>query len=97
MISAGTMSGRVESSWPNFTNVGPSSSSVSRRWRPSAGRFWSSITAERRSARRSNTNPNPCRVATCAISRNRPTVWRRSDRLAMAQWYADHGFRSRTA
>ena len=30
------MSGRVESSWPNFTNVGPSSSSISRRCRPRA-------------------------------------------------------------
>ena len=28
------MSGRVESSWPNLTNVGPSSSSISRRCRP---------------------------------------------------------------
>ena len=31
MMSGGTMSGRVESSWPNLTNVGPSSSSISRR------------------------------------------------------------------
>src|SRR5947208_2288704 len=29
-MSGGTMSGRVESSWPNFTNVGPSSSSIPR-------------------------------------------------------------------
>ena len=34
MMSGGTMSGRVESSCPNFTNVGPSSSSISRRWTP---------------------------------------------------------------
>ena len=34
MMSGGTMSGRVESSWPNLTNVGPSSSSISRRCRP---------------------------------------------------------------
>ena len=36
MMSGGTTSGRVESSWPNLTNVGPSSSSISRRWRPRA-------------------------------------------------------------
>ena len=36
MMSGGTMSGRVESSWPNLTNVGPSSSSISRRCRPRA-------------------------------------------------------------
>ena len=36
MMSGGTMSGRVESSCPNLTNVGPSSSSISRRWRPRA-------------------------------------------------------------
>ena len=34
MMSGGTMSGRVESSWPNLTNVGPSSSSISRRCWP---------------------------------------------------------------
>ena len=34
MMSGGSTSGRVESSWPNFTKVGPSSSSISRRWRP---------------------------------------------------------------
>ena len=28
------MSGRVESSWPNLTKVGPSSSSISRRCTP---------------------------------------------------------------
>ena len=33
-MSGGTTSGRVESSWPNLTNVGPSSSSISRRRRP---------------------------------------------------------------
>ena len=33
-MSGGTMSGRVESSWPNLTNVGPSSSSISRMRRP---------------------------------------------------------------
>ena len=33
-MSGGTTSGRVESSWPNLTNVGPSSSSISRRCRP---------------------------------------------------------------
>ncbi len=36
MMSGGTMSGRVESSCPNLTNVGPSSSSISRRCRPRA-------------------------------------------------------------
>ena len=40
MMSGGKMSGRIESSWPNLTKVGPSSSSISRRWRPrSDGRF----------------------------------------------------------
>ena len=34
MMSGGTMSGRVERTWPNFTNVGPSSSSISRRCTP---------------------------------------------------------------
>ena len=33
-MSGGTMSGRVESSWPNLTKVGPSSSSSSRRCWP---------------------------------------------------------------
>ena len=33
-MSGGTTSGRVESSWPNLTNVGPSSSSISRIRRP---------------------------------------------------------------
>ncbi len=34
MMSGGRMSGRIESSCPNFTNVGPSSSSSSRRCLP---------------------------------------------------------------
>ena len=34
MMSGGTTSGRVESSWPNLTKVGPSSSSISRRCWP---------------------------------------------------------------
>ena len=79
------MSGRVESSWPNLTKVGPSSSSISRRWRPSAGRFWASMTDERRSVRRSNTNPKPCFVATWAISRTRPIVRRLSASVAIAR------------
>ena len=33
-MSGGTTSGRVESSWPNLTKVGPSSSSISRSRRP---------------------------------------------------------------
>ncbi len=33
-MSGGTMSGRVASSWPNLTKVGPSSSSISRSRRP---------------------------------------------------------------
>ena len=77
------MSGRVESSWPNLTKVGPSSSSISRRWRPRAGRFCASITVERRSACRSKTKPKPCLVATWAISRTRPIVRRRSASVAM--------------
>ncbi len=36
MMSGGTMSGRVDRSCPNFTNVGPSSSSTSRRCWPRA-------------------------------------------------------------
>ena len=36
MMSGGTTSGRVDSSCPNFTNVGPSSSNTSRRCCPRA-------------------------------------------------------------
>ena len=44
------MSGRVERSWPNFTNVGPSSSSIARtRWpRVEPSSASASISASRR-------------------------------------------------
>ena len=86
MMSGGTTSGRVESSWPNFTKVGPSSSSASRRrWprfecapctdAPSA----STSSADRRGRRSlsrcaSKKYPKPWRTMTCAISDRRPIV-----------------------
>src|ERR1700745_4276292 len=69
MMSGGTTSGRVESSCPNLTNVGPSSSSISRRWRPRT------VAVSDDGARRpSSTNPNPWRTATWAISPSRPML-----------------------
>ncbi len=50
ITSGGTMSGRVERSWPNFTNVGPSSSSISRSRRPRSA-SGSPSAARRRSSR----------------------------------------------
>ncbi len=49
-MSGGTMSGRVERSWPNLTNVGPSSSSIARtRWpRVEPSSASASISASRR-------------------------------------------------
>ena len=69
MMSGGTMSGRVESSWPNFTNVGPSSSSISRRCLPR-----SVVEPVSRCRRPSTTKPKPCRTATWAISPRRPML-----------------------
>ena len=42
-MSGGITSGRVERSWPNFTNVGPSSSSISRNRRPRSASCCSSL------------------------------------------------------
>ncbi len=63
------MSGRVERSWPNLTNVGPSSSSISRRCRPRHGGVLGG-----RGAPPFGVNPNPWRTATCAISPRRPML-----------------------
>src|SRR5215208_6291576 len=68
--SGGTMSGRVERSWPNLTNVGPSSSSISRKWRPRA--VPPPSTAD--FFRPSRAYPNPCLTATWAISLSRPRL-----------------------
>ena len=47
---AGRRPGRVESSWPNLTNVGPSSSSISRSRRPRSEPVSSSPSARRPTA-----------------------------------------------
>src|SRR5690242_19384957 len=85
-MSGGTTSGRVERSWPNFTNVGPSSSSTSRRCWPRAEEApCSAATCVRRSSaerpgRRSlslcasRKYPKPCFTMTCAISDRRPML-----------------------
>src|SRR3954451_4538879 len=67
-MSGGTTSGRVESSCPNLTNVGPSSSSISRRCRPRAVPSIAGSPA----LRPSTAYPKPWRTATCAISLRRP-------------------------
>ena len=63
MMSGGTTSGRVESSWPNLTNVGPSSSSISRRCRPRAVPSTARVAglAARRPRSRSRAGPRPGR------------------------------------
>ena len=77
--SGGTMSGRVERSWPNLTNVGPSSSSISRRRWPRGDRPPSASTSRPRRERTapgprvSNRYPKPCLAATWAISEIRPS------------------------
>ena len=67
MMSGGITSGRVESSWPNLTNVGPSSSSISRSRRPRSASCVLSLLR-----RRSIRYPKPWRVATRPISDSRP-------------------------
>src|SRR5262245_60256842 len=69
-MSSGTTSGLVESSCPNLTKVGPSSSSISRSRRPRSDGRSSSVVRRRRSTM----YPKPCRVATLPISDRRPIV-----------------------
>ena len=75
-MSGGITSGRVERSWPNLTNVGPSSSSISRSRRPRSASCVSSLLR-----RRSIRYPKPWRVATRPISESRPILrWGRVGR-----------------
>ena len=64
MMSGGTTSGRVDSSCPNLTNVGPSSSNTSRRCCPRADAPLSDAAASRASAER----PGRRSVSLCAWS-----------------------------
>src|SRR4029078_8434378 len=77
--------GRIESSWPNLTKVGPSSSRISLRGRARAYNDISGSWAPR--GRISHAYPKPCRAATCAISRTRAIWVRREGCVSMGQWY----------
>src|SRR5215208_4713520 len=77
-MPSGMMSARVERSWPNFTNVGPRSSSALLRRTPKFGaRSSLAPRFSRLSRRTSKTKPNPCLARTRAIWENRTRLPRR--------------------